>query len=455
MTPMENVDLIILGGGPAGYIAAERAASGGMKTALFEKKNLGGVCLNEGCIPTKTMIHSAKIVDAAVHGIHYGVKVDAPLSLDHADVIRRKDRVVKALIAGLRAKMNSKGIKVIPCAARLQGRGKSGFIAVSEEFECEAPRVLIATGSEAVIPPIEGMKEGIESGFVITSREALDLEEVPGELAIIGGGAIGLELAYYYNIAGSHVTVIEMLDQVGGKIDVEISRRLCSNLREQGIEFMLGREVTGIVPGRSVSFGGDEIKADKVLLSVGRKPSTSGSGLESIGIFIDKGAAVTDERLMTNVPNVYAAGDVNGKVMLAHTAYREAEVAVNNMLGGRDRMNYSSIPSVIYTAPEAAWLGETEASAAAKGVDAKTVKLSMNYAGRYLAENENGNGICKAVFAPDNRLLGVHMIGGNASETILSAYLMIESGLPVEILRRTVFPHPTTGEILREALFQE
>jgi dihydrolipoamide dehydrogenase len=447
---MEKFDLLIIGGGPAGYTAAERASEGGMKVGLFEKKSLGGVCLNEGCIPTKTMMYSAKILDGALCGSPYGVNVTG--ALDHASVMKRKARVVKTLVAGIAAKMKNGGVRLVNGHAMVKKRTENGFL-VSCGEDYEASNLLIAAGSEPVVPQIDGMAESLESKFVVTSGEALELKEIPQKLVIIGGGAIGLELACYYNIAGSHVTVVEMLKCIGGRIDAEISGILCGSLKKKGIEFRLGQKVTGIAPGECVKIGTDAIRADKVILSIGRKPVVSGFGLETTGVYTDHGAIVTDEHLRTSVPKIYAAGDVNGKVMLAHTAYREAEAAVNDMLGRRDAMSYDSIPSVIYTIPEVASVGETAESAAEKGLGIRTVRLSMRYAGRYVAENDGGDGICKAVFGTGDRLLGVHMIGGSASEIILAAHMMIESRLPSENLKKIIFPHPTTGEILRETFF--
>jgi dihydrolipoamide dehydrogenase len=445
-------DLIILGGGPAGYVAAERASAGGLSVTLFESRSLGGVCLNEGCIPTKSMLYSAKLLDGARHGAPYGVRVDGA-SLDHAAVMRRKDKVIKTLVAGVAAKMKAHGVTVIQKNGTVTGKTPSGFAVTDGEREYEASRLLICTGSEPIIPPIPGIAEGIESGFVLTSREALELTDIPKELVIVGGGVIGLEMACYFQTAGSRVTVVEMLDKIAGPTEREISKILLGNLQKRGIEFKLGRKVTGVTPGKSVTTDDGAINADKALLTIGRKPRT-GAGLEAIGVFIERGAVVTDGHLRTNVPNVYAAGDVNGRIMLAHTAYREAETAVNHMLGRADCMRYDAVPSVIYTNPEAACVGETEESAAARGLPFKTAKLSMRYAGRYIAENEGGDGICKVVAdARDGRLLGVHMIGAYASEIIFSAAMMIESRRPADALKKLIFPHPTVGEIIKESLY--
>ena len=453
---MDKYDLIILGGGPAGYLAAERAAAGGLTVALFEKRALGGVCLNEGCIPSKTLLNSAKIYDHALHGEAYGVTAKE-VAIDHGLVVARKGKVVKILVAGVGAKMKSHKVNVVKALGSIKGKSDSGFIVEADGAEYEASRLLIATGSEPVVPPIPGVKEGLESGYVMTNREILDLKKLPERLIVIGGGVIGLEMAAYFGTVGTKVTVIEMLDKIAGPTDGEISTLLLKEMMKKGVDFRLGCKVTGVT-GSTVEYekaGKTEaVEADAVLLSIGRRPVISGFGLESIGVYTEKGAIVTDDNLRTNIPNVYAAGDVNGKIMLAHTAYREAEAAVNHMLGKRDHMRYDAVPSVIYTAPEAASVGETEESAAEKGLDYKAVKVSMRYAGRFVAENDKADGLCKLLIEPEtDRILGVHLLGSYASEIIYGAAMMIESRWPVKDLKELVFPHPTVSEIIREALF--
>ena len=361
-------DLIVIGGGPAGYRAAEIAGAGGLNTLLIEKRNVGGVCLNEGCIPTKTFLYSAKLKDGAEHGEKYGVHAET-ITLDHKAVVARKNKVVKMLVSGVSAQLKGAKVTTVNGEAYISGR-KEGF-----EVKCgndihEGKRLLIAAGSETVVPPIPGLKEALQSGFVVTNREVLDLETVPKKLVVIGGGVIGLEMASYFTSAGAEVTVIEMLDSIGGGIDSDISVILKKNLEKKGIRFMLGCKVTAIKQGSVTAedkSGAKEIECDKVLLSAGRRASTKDLGLENIGVLTERGAIVTDENMKTNVPGVYAAGDVNGKSMLAHTAYREAEVAVNDMTGKADDMDYRAIPGVIYTNPEVAGVGETEASAKKKG----------------------------------------------------------------------------------------
>ncbi|MDR0424529.1 MAG: NAD(P)/FAD-dependent oxidoreductase [Clostridiales Family XIII bacterium] len=495
---MERYDLIVIGGGPAGYAAAGQAAKGGLSVALFERRSLGGVCLNEGCIPTKSLLYAAKMLDNAAHGAAFGLMI-GPAALDHKAVVSRKDKVVKTLVSGVGAKMKSHGVDVFPASAAIQGKTAGGFAVEAGGQAFTASKLLIATGSAPVIPPIPGVREGLDSGFVVTSREILDMQEVPERLLIVGGGVIGLEMAGYFSAAGSKVLVVEMLDKIAGPFDPEISTILQKNLEKRGVEFRLGAKVSAVgpdgvriepagggpgtaapapnggskpagapapnggskpagIPAGATAPAGDpagSFAADNVLLSIGRKPATEGIGLENIGLAAEGGAIATDRMMRTSVPGVYAAGDVNGKSMLAHTAYREAETAVNNMLGRKGYMRYSAIPSVIYTQPEAAGAGETEASAAENGFAAKCIKLSMRYAGRYVAENDGGDGICKLIIdTKSRRVLGAHMIGSYASEIISSAVFMIESGWPLETLKEIVFPHPTVGEILREALFE-
>lgn len=454
---MEIYDLIVLGGGPAGYNAAERAGKAGLKTVVIEKRALGGVCLNEGCIPSKSLLYSGKIFDYAHHGDLYGVTFDGA-SIDQKKVIERKNRVVKTLVSGIGSKMKKAKVKVVDAEGYIEGRDENGFNVKAGGEVYTGKQMLIATGSMPVVPPIPGLRENLETGFVMTNREILDLTEIPGELVVIGGGVIGLEMASYFNSVGSHVTVIEMLDHIAGPTDKGISKILLGNYTKKGVDFKLGCKVTAVGDGK-VTFEEDgktqSVKADKVLCSIGRRAVTQGYGLENLNVALDRGAIITDEFMKTNVAGLYAAGDVNGKIMLAHTAYREGEVAINNILGKRDRMRYNAIPSVIYTNPEVGSVGETEESAKAKGLDIEVKTVSMLYSGRYLAENEGGDGICKLIVDKKyDRLIGVHMIANYASEIIYGAAMMIETEMKLDNIKEVVFPHPTVCEVIREALFE-
>lgn len=453
---MEIFDLLVIGGGPGGYLCAERAAQGGMKVALFEKKSLGGTCLNEGCIPTKTLLNSSKMYRHAKESEVYGVTTTG-VTYDHAKVIDRKNDVVKTLVSGVGATMKGNKVTVIKADAVIDGRGDNGFKVVADGTVYEGKRLAIASGSETVVPPVPGLKEGLESGFVVTNREVLDEKKLPEKLVVIGGGVIGLEMAYYFASVGISVTVIEMMPKIAGATDPEICKVLTDTFTKRGMEFKLSCKVLE-VKANSVIYeeNGEkkEIACDKVLLSAGRKPATAGIGLETLQIEMDRSAIVTDRHLCTNVSGVYAIGDCNAKLMLAHTAYREAEVAVNHMLGKNDEMRYDVIPSVIYTDPEVASVGYSKEDAEKAGMKVKEVKLPMSYAGRYLAETNGGKGFVKLVVDTEkNRLVGCHMVGSYASEIIMTATMMVDTELTPERLKKLVFPHPTVAEIIREAIF--
>ena len=418
-------DLLILGGGPAGFRAAERAGHFGLSAAVFEGNALGGVCLNEGCIPTKTMLYSAKLYDYAKGGAEkYGVTAKEA-SLDHEFVVARKDRIVKKLVAGVEMQMKKARADVVRANGALAGRNEAGEFVIEAGGETFAGKnVLIATGSSASVPPVPGLKEALADGFAVTNREILSMREIPSKLVVMGAGAIGLEMASYFNSAGSDVTVVEMLDRIG------------RGVKPNGDEF--------------------ELEADKILVAAGRKPNTRGIGLESLGVeLVANGGIRTDEKMRTNVPGVFAAGDANGISMLAHTAYREAEVAVNVIRGADDTMRYDAIPSVIYTNPEAASVGETEETAAGKGMTVKTVKLPLLFSGRYQAENEGGNGIMKLVLDGEKRILGACMLGNPASEIIPAMAVAVARRMTAADLAQTVFPHPTVAEVLRDAALTE
>ena len=455
-----NYDLIILGGGPAGYFAAERAAEAGFNTVLFEERSLGGVCLNEGCIPTKSLLHSAKLYTNARHGEAYGVYADN-IRLDHKVVVERKNNVTQKLVKGVAATLKQKQVNVVNATGTIKGKNENGFIVEVNGEEYTGSRLLICTGSEVAIPKISGIESALESGFLLTSREILDLETVPERLVIAGGGIIGLELADYFAMAGSDVTVVEMMPEVGGAIDSELASTLRTNLEGLGVKFLLNTKVVGFESGllRCIRNDSNEIEesiyADKALLSIGRKPRTNGIGLETIGIYTEKGAIVTDSKMRTSLPMVWAAGDVNGKMMLAHTAYREAAVAINDIAGIADTMCYDAIPQIVYTSPEVACVGETEETATAKGYKYEKAKIPLMYSGRYVAESTKVDGFIKVLAEKKTRrILGVHIIGLYASEIILSAAVLVGSKRNVKSAAKIVYPHPTVGEVLRDALLE-
>ncbi|MFY9597246.1 MAG: dihydrolipoyl dehydrogenase, partial [Dysgonamonadaceae bacterium] len=415
-------DLMIIGGGPAGYVAAERAGHKGLKVLLFEKKAMGGVCLNEGCIPTKTMLYSAKTYENALHGDKYGVFADN-VRFDYSKIIGRKNKVVRKLVLGVESKMKANHVTVVEGEAKIRDRSTDGIEVGCNGKSYYGANLLICTGSEASVPPIPGL---IEAGdIVVTNREILDLKEQPQSLVVIGGGVIGMEFASFFNSMGTKVTVVEMLPEILGGLDGEISAMLRNIYAKKGIEFHLDAKVVQ-VDGKRVVFEKDgknqTVEGERILLSVGRRPVTEGFGLENLNVELEGNGIKVDEKMRTNVPGVFAAGDVTGFSLFAHTAMREGEVVVNNLTGGNDIMRYHAIPGVVYTNPEVAEVGETEESAQAKGIAYKVAKLPMTYSGRFVAENERGNGLCKILVGEKHgEIIGVHMLGNPCSEMIYGA----------------------------------
>ena len=449
-------DIAIIGGGPGGYVAAEKAGKKGLKTILFEKKDLGGVCLNEGCIPTKTLLYSAKLYDQARKSEKYGLRVEG-VEVDYKKMTDRKTKVMRKLVAGIGLRMKNAAVEVIKAEAIIEGRTEEGTIRIAAAGETyEAKNLLLCTGSETFVPPIPGLDLSTNEA-IVTSRELLALKEMPASLVIIGGGVIGMEFASLYNSLGAEVHVVEMLPEILGAMDAEISAMLRAQYTKKGIQFHLSCRVTS-VEGNSVTFTDNEgaehaIEAEKILVSVGRRPNTRGYGLETLGVELERGGIKVDEKMRTNIPGVYAAGDITGFSMLAHTASREAEVVINNLSGHEDIMTYNAIPGIVYTNPEVAGVGLTEAQALQRGISYDCLKLPMVYSGRFVAENEGGEGLCKVITEKDTRrILGIHMIGNPCSEIICSACIAIERGLTVEKLERIVFAHPTVAEIIKECL---
>lgn len=445
-------DVAIIGGGPAGYTAAEKAAAGGLSTVLFEKNALGGVCLNEGCVPTKTLLYSAKVYDTIKHAQKYAIKAENP-TFDFPKIIARKNKVVKKLTAGIRMKMTEHGVVVVNGEAEIKGRAADGTISiVCGEETYEAANLLLCTGSETVIPPIPGLAET----DYWTSREALQTKELPASLVIIGGGVIGMEFASFFNSMGTEVHVVEMLDKILGPMDKELSEMLQAEYAKRGIRFYLGHKVTAVHGGEvTVEKDGQSfvIEGEKVLLSVGRRPVTKGFGLETLSPEPFRNGIKVNQYMQTSLPNVYACGDITAFSLLAHTAVSEAEVAVKHILGKVGAgMSYKAIPGVVYTNPEIAGVGKTEEELQAEGIPYIVKKLPMAFSGRFVAENEQGNGVCKLILSEDETVIGAHLLGNPASELVVIAGIAIEKGMTAEELKSIVFPHPTVGEIIKEAL---
>lgn len=443
--------VIIIGGGPAGYTAAEAAGKAGLSVLLIEKRNLGGVCLNEGCIPTKTLLYSAKTYDGAKHALKYAVSA-TDVSFDLPKIIARKSKVVRKLVLGVKAKLTSNQVTMVEGEALIVDahRVRCG----EEVYECD--NLILCTGSETFIPPVAG----VDKVPYWTHREALDNKELPASLAIVGGGVIGMEFASFFNSLGVEVTVIEMMDEILGGMDKELSALLRTEYAKRGVKFLLRTKVTalsdadaGIVVSYENEGGAGDIIAERLLMSVGRRPVTKGFGLENLDLeYTERGSIVVNDRMQTSVPNVYVCGDLTGFSLLAHTAVREAEVAVHHIIGKEDVMSYRAIPGVVYTNPEIAGVGQTEESLQSKGISYRVVKLPMAFSGRFVAENEGVNGVCKVLLGEDDTILGAHVLGNPASEIITLAAMAVEMKLKAAEWKKIVFPHPTVGEIFREAL---
>ncbi|SCH43092.1 dihydrolipoyl dehydrogenase [uncultured Bacteroides sp.] len=446
-----NFDIAIIGGGPAGYTAAERAGANGLKTVLFEKKAIGGVCLNEGCIPTKTLLYSAKILDSVKAASKYGVSAESP-SFDLSKIMSRKDKTVKMLTGGVKMTVNSYGVTIVEKEAFIEGE-KDGQIHISCGGETYFVKyLLVCTGSDTVIPPIPGLSETA----YWTSKEALEVKQLPKTLVIIGGGVIGMEFASFFNSMGVKVHVVEMMAEILGVMDKETSGMLRSEYTKRGVTFYLNTKVVEVNPhGVVIEKDGktSTIEAEQLLLSVGRKANLSGVGLDKLNIELLRNGVKVDEHLLTSHPRVYACGDITGYSLLAHTAIREAEVAINHILGVEDRMNYECVPGVVYTNPEVAGVGKTEEELIKQGIPYRVSKLSMVYSGRFVAENEQGNGLCKLIQDEKGKIIGCHMLGNPVSELIVIAGIAIQKGYTVEEFQKTVFPHPTVGEIYHEIMF--
>ena len=449
-------DIAIIGGGPGGYVAAEKAGKNGLSTILFEKKDLGGVCLNEGCIPTKTLLYSAKLYDHARGSEKYGIRAEG-VELDYKKMTDRKTKVIRKLVAGVGLRMKNAGVQVVKAEALIEGRTEEWLIRISAAGESyEAKNLLICTGSESFIPPIPGLDLQANDA-IVTNRELLAMKEAPSSLVVIGGGVIGMEFASLYNSIGIEVHVVEMLPEILGALDKEISAMLRTRYTKKGVHFHLSCKVTGI-EGHRVTFVDTEgaehvVEGDKILVSVGRRPNTQGLGLDTLGVALERGAVKVDDHMRTNAEGVYAAGDITGFSLLAHTASREAEVVINNLCGHDDTMRYDAIPGIVYTNPEVAGVGLTEEEAQKRGIEYTCHKLPMAYSGRFVAENEGGEGVCKVITDKESgRVLGVHMLGNPCSEIISSACIAIEQGMSACELERVVFPHPTVAEIIKETV---
>lgn len=442
-------DLIVLGAGPGGYEAAAYAAKLGKRVLLVEKEELGGTCLNVGCIPTKTLLRSAKAYADCHEAADYGVSAGEP-SIDMSAVQARKQQVVEMLRKGVTSMLKKAKVDVVKGEGRIAGRGQ---VQVGET-RYEAENILVATGSVPAVPPIPGLRD---NPSVLDSTGILALDKLPEGLAIIGAGVIGLEFACFFAELGTKVTVVEMLPRIAPVLDMEIAKRLQAELKRAGVTFHLSSRVNR-VDGATVHFTdakGDEqvLAASLVLNSTGRAPVIRGFGLEEAGVELARTGVRVDDAGRTNVPGIWACGDCTGRLQLAHSATREGIVAVNNMFGQPDRMRFGAVPSVIYTHPEVAQVGATEEELQRKEIPYRKAVMPMAIAGRFVVEYAGKSGTVKVLVSEEyGQILGVHMIGGCCGEFVASAAAMVEMELRVRDVRDIVFPHPTVSECLKETI---
>lgn len=444
-------DIAVIGGGPGGYTAAIYAAKKGKNVVLIEKKKLGGTCLNVGCIPTKALIHSASLFNEIKEAENFGIKV-TDSEIDWMKVQKNKDDIVYNLTNGVKGLLKQNKVKIINGKAQLID---TNTIKISEQnniTEIKAKNIIIATGSEPIIPNIPGRDiEGI-----ITSTEALSLDQIPKKLVVIGGGVIGAEMGYIYNSIGSKVTIIEMQSKILGRMDNECSELVRKQLENDGININTNSKVISfekadneIVVKYELNEKIESIRADKVLISIGRKPLLN--GIENIGLTIDRKGIVIDEYLKTNKNNIYAIGDVTGKIQLAHVASHQGITAVRNILGEKEKMKYDIVPSCIYTNPEMASVGLTEEEAREKY--ANNMKVSVfpfSYNGKSLTLG-NRKGFFKIITEDKyNQIIGIHIVGPSATEMIAEAVLAMKLECTAEEIANTIHAHPTLSEALME-----
>ncbi len=459
MGSIENYDVAIIGAGPGGYVAAIRASQLGGRVVVIEKDQLGGTCINRGCIPTKALLASAQVLNSVKRGSDFGIH-SGEVSVDFSVIIKRKERIVKQFVSGIAQLFKSYGIVLIRGRGRLTERIKDKMIEIEVEKDngsvekVVAEKLIIATGSvPAQIPGISIDKLG-----VITSDEALELKEIPSSLVIVGGGVIGVEFASIFNSLGSKVTIVELLERIIPTEDREISEELKKFLVRSGIEVNTGVKVREIVSDNGkrkividTPVEREERVAQKVLIATGRTPYTEGLGLEKVGIGLEKGKVLVNERMETNLPGVFAIGDVVGGVLLAHVASGEGIVAGENAMGAQSRIDYRVIPNCIYSIPEVASVGLSEEKAKEMGYEVSVGRFPFLANARATILGERLGLVKVLADRKNDEILGVNIVGPEATELIGEASVAIKARVTIKDLERIIHAHPTLSEGIFEA----
>lgn len=454
----EKYDLTVIGGGPGGYEAAIRAAQLGLKVAVIEEREMGGTCLNRGCMPTKALLHSAEVYHTAKHSAEFGIIVKE-VGFDYTKIASRKDAVVKQLRSGVEYLVKSNGGTIFYGRGLIKDRNtievtekdKQGVTTDKQTITTE--KIIIATGSRPARPPIPGL----DGNRVLDSDGVLKLTQCPDKVVIIGGGVIGIEFATLFNTLGKEVTIVEMMDMILPSVDLEISQLLRKSLEKKGIKIFTGSKVTSVRSDSNAvctfENGGQEARAegDIVIIAIGRKPNSENLGFENAGIETERGYIKVNDRMETSVKGIYAIGDVAGKVLLAHVASAQGMIAAANAAGQNRMMDYSVVPSCIYTSPEVASVGLTEAEAVRKGYSLKVGRFPINANGRSMIMDEK-EGLIKVITDKETgEILGTHIMGPRATDMISEICVAMKLESTVEEVAETIHPHPTVSEIIMEA----
>lgn len=442
-------DILILGGGPGGYVAAIKGAQLGYTVGLVEKETVGGVCLNEGCIPTKTLLKSAKVFRLFQHANQYGIHVDPnAISFDWQDIQSRKSKVIKTLTDGVKGLLKKNGVTVI------QGYGEvltPKTVRVADQI-IETKYLILATGASPIIPNIPGLSEALTSNYVFTYKGLLDYPSIPKSLIVIGGGVIGLEFAQLFASFGTKVTILEREPQILMPVDDEIRNAYLRLLKKDKIEIITHANVTGI-HHKSVQYVFDNhthtLESEIVLLSVGMKPNLSAFNVLNLN-GTSKGVTV-NEYLQTSVPNVYAIGDLTGQMMLAHAASAAGIAAVEHIHGKNTQFSFTQVPSAIYGFPEIAWIGLTEQTAQAQNLTYKVSKFPLLANGRSLAEGQT-DGFVKVIINPETgEILGAHILASNASDLLAEVVVAMNSEATIADIANAIHLHPSVSETVMES----